>query len=215
LDEGSDLDPTCQSTLLDFFADVERMTRDERPGARLICATRHDLQERMRSGHFRDELFYRLHGVCLHVPPLRHRREDIPALLDFFLRKSAARLGRAQPTLSSWTMRLLLDHTWPGNVRELEEAMEKIVASGDEALALAALHRAGQDLSRPDRPQMTISLKEAARAASRRAERELMSKVLTRTRWNRKVAAKELQISYKALLYKLKHLGLEEDSASS
>ena len=214
LDEIADLDASCQSVLLDFFADCDELPASQPPDARLICATSCNLEERMRSGHFREELYFRMNGICLRLPPLRHRKADIPGFLNYFLRKSAAHFGRPQPTLSSWAMRMLLDYSWPGNVRELEATMEKIVAFGDEGLGLAELQRSGLDLPRPERAPMGISLKEAARAASRRAERELMLKVLTRTRWNRKLASRELQISYKALLYKLKLLGLE-DSASS
>ncbi len=213
LDGIEELGASCQSALLDFFADADRTPGSGDPRVRVICATSSNLEERMRSGHFREELFFRIHGVCLRLPPLRHREGDIPAFLNYFLRKSAARFGRPQPTLSSWAVRVLLEYSWPGNVRELEDTMDRIVALGDEDLGLANLHRPGLDLPRPEHALTAISLKEAARAASRRAERELMLKVLARTRWNRKVAAKELQISYKALLYKLKHLGLE-DSAS-
>jgi len=208
LDEIGDLGSLSQSALLGSLAGRER------PAMRVICATSRNLEERVRSGHFSEELYFRISGVCLRLPPLRYRKEDIPAFLEFFLRKAAAYFGRPQPSLSPRAVRVLLDYPWPGNVRELENAVKNLVALGDEGLGLAGLTQGGLDLPPADGARTGTSLKEVARAASRRAERELMLKVLTRTRWNRKLAAKELQISYKALLYKLKYLGLE-DSVSS
>ncbi len=214
LDEIGDLDAYCQSLVAEYLTARDDLNGAKLCGPRVICATSRNLEERIRSGHFREDLFFRINGIGLRLPPLRHRREDIPAFLEFFLRKSATNFGRPQPSLSPWAMRLLLDYPWPGNVRELENAVRNIVALGDEESGLADLQRSAPDVARREPAPVGTSLKEAARAAARRAERELMLKVLTRTRWNRKMAAKELQISYKALLYKLKNLGLE-DSASS
>ena len=93
----------------------------------------------MRAGRFRAELYYRVNGVCLRLPPLRDRREDIPILVEFFLSKHAAQLGRPRPSLSPRTLRMLLEHSWPGNIRELENVVKKIVALGDEQLGIAEL----------------------------------------------------------------------------
>jgi len=214
LEEIADLDLSCQSVVSDFFSARNDASGSEQPGPRVICSTSRNLDDRTRAGHFREELYFRIAAVGLRLPPLRHRKEDIPAFLDFFLRKSAAHFGRPQPALSPWAQRVLLEYPWPGNVRELENVVRNIVALGDEGLGLAELHDSEPDLPVRDTAPIGISLKEAARVASRRAERELMLKVLTRTRWNRKLAAKELQISYKALLYKLKYLGLEDSTNS-
>jgi DNA-binding NtrC family response regulator len=214
LDEIGEMDLSCQRLLEEYLSGHDDLNGGTAHGPRVICSTSRNLEERIRSGHFRENLFFLINGIGLRLPPLRHRREDIPAFLEFFLRKSATHFGRPQPSLSPWAQRLLLDYPWPGNVRELENAVRNIVALGDEELGLADLQRSGASLASSDAAPASTSLKDAARAASRRAERELMLKVLTRTRWNRKLAAKELQISYKALLYKLKYLGLE-DSASS
>jgi two-component system response regulator AtoC len=142
--------------------------------------------------------------VCLRLPPLRQRREDIPCLMSFFLSKYAKEFQRPAPGLSAQTQVLFQEYAWPGNVRELEGAAKAIVALGDETLAMSGLRsllqRAGGNGER-------VSLKQVARAASREAERELILKALARTRWNRRRAAQELQISYKALLYKLKQIG--------
>ena len=151
-------------------------------------------------------LYYLLSGVCLRLPPLRHRREDIPLLIEHFLERYSTLFGRSTPALSHSTSRFLVEYGWPGNVRQLEDAVKTIAAVGDERVAMVALRSSmlAQDSAH------TPSLKEKARAASRQAERELILKVLARTRWNRKRAAEELRISYKALLYKLKQIGLDD-----
>ena len=209
LDEVGELESACQPRLLYALPDSD-VAQNSRMGARLISATRRNLEKEMRSGRFREDLYYRLNGVCLRLPTLRQRREDIPALAEHFLMRYAALLGRRKPELSESAMRILLDHAWPGNIRELEHAMQKVVALGDERLALEELHSGKTAEAGPEREAgEMVSLKQAARAASRRAERELILKVLSRTRWNRKRAAQELQISYKALLYKLKQIGLD------
>jgi two-component system response regulator AtoC len=208
LDEVAELSSEGQARLLHSLAEGEHSSATP-PPVRLICATTRNLEELMRAGRFREELYYRLNGVCLRLPPLRHRREDIPALAEFFLEKFAALLGRPQPVLGARGMNCLLQHSWPGNIRELENAMKKVVVLGGE---MAQLLEPGA--APPAAASAMVSLKEAARAASRQAERELILKALTRTRWNRKRAAAELQISYKALLYKLKQIGLEEAAGS-
>jgi two-component system, NtrC family, response regulator AtoC len=169
----------------------------------------------MHAGRFRSELYYRINGVCLRLPPLRDRREDIPLLVEFFLTKYAAQLGRPRPCLSPRTLQILGEHSWPGNIRELENVVKKIVALGDEQLATAELGAAAGETRKTDAAvRHNHSLKAAARAASREAERELIMKALARTRWNRKRAAQELQISYKSLLYKLKQIGFEDSEAT-
>jgi two-component system response regulator AtoC len=213
LDEINELDMACQSKLLHVLPDGG-VSQERCLGARVISATSQNLEEEMRTGRFREELYYRLNGVCLRLPPLRNRKEDIPILLDFFAAKYAALFGRPQPVLSSPSLQLLMDYSWPGNIRELENFARKVAALGDERAAVVDLGSPMAE-SRPRRvPSERLSLKEAARAASHHAERELMLKVLTRTRWNRKRAAHDLQISYKALLYKLKQFGLAQSADS-
>ena len=115
--------------------------------------------------------------------------------------------GQPVPRLGADTESFFLEYHWPGNIRELKEATRAIVALGDENLAMGGLRSL---LRRGDATNgEKISLKDAARAASREAEKELILQVLTRTRWNRRRAAQELKISYKALLYKLKQIGYE------
>ena len=212
LEEISDLGTTSQVKLLEALPKTDENGNGVKR-ARLICGTARDLEAEVRSGRFREDLYYRISGVCLRVPPLRQRREDVPLLMEFFLAKYARDFRRPKPLLSSETLQLFLDYGWPGNVRELEDAAKAIVALGDEALAMGGL-RAMLVKSERGGNGGPVSLKQAARAASREAEKELILKVLTRTRWNRRRAAQELQISYKALLYKLKQIGYGEYGAS-
>jgi two-component system response regulator AtoC len=212
LREIAELSLECQALLLESLAKFEdrSATGDV---ARLICGSARDLEVEVKAGRLREDLYYRISGVCLRLPPLRQRRQDIPVLMDHFLRKCARDFRRSIPELSAETLQLFQDYSWPGNLRELEDAAKALVALGDENVAmggLRALLRGPNHGGNGNR----ISLKEAARAASREAEKDLILKVLTRTRWNRRRAAKELQISYKALLYKLKQIGYEGYGAS-
>ena len=167
----------------------------------------------VKRGRLREDLYYRISGVCLRLPPLRQRKEDIAFLMGHFLRKYARDFRRTVPDLSAETLRLFLDYSWPGNLQELEDAARVLVAMGDEHVALGGLRAL---LRKPEAGSngTGISLKAASRAASREAEKELILNTLTRTRWNRRRAAAELQISYKALLYKLKQIGFEGYGAS-
>lgn len=221
LDGINHLDPVAQGRLLHLLPEGSGATPQGCLNMRVISSTTRNLEEEMKSGRFREELYYRINGVHLRLPPLRDRKDDIPALLDFFFKKYASLFERPEPKISDSTMSLLLRHAWPGNIRELENVARKIVALGDERLATHDLTvenggKAPEPLPDaikiPESGSSQIpsgSLKEAARAASRLAERAMILNQLERTRWNRKRAARELQISYKALLYKLKQLGLD------
>lgn len=215
-DEISELDPTCQRNLLYALPEDQEEMRPGLISARLISTTRRNLDDEMRGGRFRRELYYRMNGVCLRLPPLRERREDIPLFVEVFLTKHAAELGRPRPSLSPRIIRMFLEYIWPGNIRELETVVKKIVVLGDEQLAIAELDTEARGIRPSEVAEAPgSSLKDAARAASREAERQLIMKALARTHWNRKRAAQQLQISYKSLLYKLKQIGLEDSSTSS
>jgi len=209
-DEISELDSSCQRSLVYALPDGEARPRRGSLGARVISTTNRNLDDEMRAGRFRSELYYRINGVCLRLPPLRDRKEDIPLLVESFLTKYAAEFGRPRPSLSPRALRMLLDYSWPGNIRELENAVKKIVALGAENLALPDLVAEPVETRIEVSETRSYSLKAAARAASREAEREMILEALARTRWNRKRAAQELQISYKSLLYKLKQIGLPD-----
>jgi two-component system response regulator AtoC len=208
LQEVSDLTPAAQRELVRQV----NLNNAERGGVpRYICGSTCELEPEVRAGKVREDLYYRISGVCLRLPPLRQRREDIPILRDWFLEAASQDLNREVPRLTTGTQSFFLEYHWPGNIRELKDATRAIVALGDEELAMGGLRSL---LRRNDAGNgEKISLKEAARAASREAERELILQVLTRTRWNRRRAAQELKISYKALLYKLKQIGCEEYGA--
>ena len=208
LQEVNDLSAAAQAELVRQIC----LNGAARRAPRFICGTSHELEPEVKAGRFREDLYYRISGVCLRLPPLRQRKEDIPILRDWFLSSAARDLHRSVPGLSPETQRFFLEYHWPGNMRELEEAARAIVALGDESLAMGGLRSL---LRRGDRGGNgeKISLKDAARAASREAEKELILQVLARTRWNRRRAAEELQISYKALLYKLKQIGCEQYGA--
>ena len=212
LAELGDLNAECQDRLLEALPQSHGSAGNER--ARLIFGSARDLEMEVKRGRLREDLYYRISGVCLRLPPLRQRKEDIPFLIGYFLRKYARDFHRGVPDLSAQTLRLFLDYSWPGNLRELEDAARVLVALGDEEVALGGLRAV---LRKPDAGSngAGISLKAASRAASREAEKELILNTLTRTRWNRRRAAEELQISYKALLYKLKQIGFEGYGTSS
>jgi two-component system, NtrC family, response regulator AtoC len=209
LDEVGDLSSECQQCLMEVLS----MSSDSERSVRVIGGSARDLERDVRNGICREDLYYRLSGVCLRIPPLRQRKEDIPELVRFFLARYSEVFHRAAPELSAPTLQLFLDYSWPGNLRELEAAARAIVAVGDESVAMGGLRSM---LVRSDNGSNggRVSLKDVARAASREAEKELILKALTRTRWNRRRAAQDLQISYKALLYKLKQIGYGEYEAS-
>ena len=211
LDEVADLDAGGQARLLEALPRTHgpgtQGNGDHGHGVRLICGSARDLEAEVKAGRLREDLYYRISGVCLRLPPLRQRREDIPGLMEHFLHKHAREFRLAVPVVSPATQRLFQDYAWPGNLRELEDATRVLVALGDEQIAMGGLRVL---LRKPDADGGgTISLKAVARAASREAEKELILKALTRTRWNRRRAAEQLQISYKALLYKLKQIRCE------
>jgi len=209
LQEVGDLTAPAQQELV---RQIGLSGAEQRRVPRYICGTSRELEPEVKAGKFREDLYYGISGVCLRLPPLRQRKEDIPVLRDWFLSAAARDFCRAVPVLSPETQSFFLEYNWPGNIRELKEAARAIVALGDETLAMGGLRSL---LRRVDRGASgeKVSLKDAARAASREAERELILQVLTRTRWNRRRAAQELQISYKALLYKLKQIGYQEYGA--
>jgi two-component system response regulator AtoC len=207
LDGVHELDAACQRVLLSLLPDGEWMNGSSKKVSRLVSATSCDFEKEIEAGRFRMELYFRINGVILRLRPLRDRREDIPDLLECFLVKHANELKKNTPELSREDRKLLFAYDWPGNIRELENVARKIVAVGDAGLALGDLRVSRTVQQVPVEGLSGSSLKVAARAASRRTERELILKALEQTHWNRKQAARDLQISYKSLLYKIKQIG--------
>lgn len=210
LDGIDELDPECQKILLSILPDGE--ADENNPNrVRLIASTSRNLEKQIESGRFRRELFFRINGVCVHLPPLRDRKEDIHLFVDYFLAKHASELGREAPVLTDTEMEFLMMHDWLGNVRELENLARRVVLLCDSGKAIQELREKPMLESGHWEEPRSLSLKAAARTASRRAERDLIAKALELTHWNRKRAAQQLQISYKSLLYKIKQTGLQEE----
>jgi DNA-binding NtrC family response regulator len=215
---------------------------DLRVDVRVIAATNRDLERAVADGQFREDLFFRLNVVSITLPPLRQRHDEIPALTEYFLKRYSVHYNKPYVEISPETMRLLMEHDWPGNVRELENLIKRAVVLASEApirkeiehsIAMAT-HRVTA-LADPPRAKRAAapaapgpmapaaiaiaaadagnySLKDISRTAAREAERELILRMLQRTRWNRKETAAILGISYKALLYKIKENGLDKAS---
>lgn len=209
LTDAEDLSSSCQLYLRDVLYKTSDPMRRQGKSARFIFGSTADLEIEMKSRRMREDLYYRISGVCLHLPPLRQRKEDIPALVEHFVEKYSRKYACPVPKISAETRRLFQEYSWPGNLEELGEAVRVLVILGNEQLAMAGLRSLLQN-GAGNNHHGTVSLKAASRAASHEVEKQLILDVLTRTRWNRRLAAKQLQISYKALLYKLKQIGCEE-----
>jgi two-component system, NtrC family, response regulator AtoC len=212
LDEIAELPLGVQAKLLHVLQDF-RFSRVGGNGliaadARVIAATNRDLEEAMTRGEFREDLYYRLNVVEIRVPPLRERREEIPALASWFLAKFNAQYGR-QKQLQPETIARLRDYSWLGNVRELENAIRRLVVLTDgEQTVEALLDRRRVELVEAPRPRVTESLREIARRGAREAERKALAEVLEQVHWNRAEASRILKVSYKTLLNKICECGL-------
>ena len=168
----------------------------------------------MACGEFREDLYYRLNVVEIHVPPLRERREEIPKLAAWFLAKFNAQYGRAKQ-LSPATMTLLTEYSWSGNVRELENVIRRLVVltDGEQTVeALASRGPTGHAAASHPSQVVTESLRDIARRGAREAERKALAEVLERVRWNRAEASRILKVSYKTLLNKICECGLTPPS---
>jgi two-component system response regulator AtoC len=222
LDEIGELPLRLQAKLLHVLQDGEfsRVGGEKIIGTdvRLIAATNRDLEASMRAHQFREDLYYRLNVIEIRIPPLRERREEIAPLVDHFLRKFNGQYARTVDVPPE-TLRAFLEYHWPGNIRELENAVKRIVVLGSarpvHVEILGNLNgskpnglRPGAGLETRPGVDTPISLKDIARQAARDAERVAIKEVLDRVHWNRAKAARLLQISYKALLYKIVQCGL-------
>jgi len=226
LDEISEIHPSLQAKLLQVLQDGQFARlggqSDVQVDARVIAATNRDLEESVRDGSFREDLFYRLNVVTVQVPPLRDRPDEIPLLTDHFLRRYAEEYGKTFFPASDEIRACFAGYSWPGNVRELENLVKRLVVFASDHVVIDEVRARPQpaptrnedtsaraDLDRFMNGELDrVSLKRIARDAAQAAERRLIEKVLQHTRWNRKEAAQILQISYKALLYKMRDAGL-------
>src|SRR3954467_1924673 len=218
LDEISELDLGLQSKLLQLLQDGQfcriGAQEDKKVEVRVVCATNRKLEEEIENGTFRQDLFYRINVVNLHMPPLRERRADIPELVSYFLEYYNRKYNcRARP-LSSELMEVLQKYHWPGNIRELENLVKRYVILGSEEVVSSVLQpRENAFLASDINLDGPISLKKLTRQATRALERKIILKVLHNHHWNRKQAAKTLNISYRALLYKIRDAGLPPNRA--
>jgi len=184
-------------------------TRDQEVDVRVIAATVRDLQREVQEGRFREDLYYRLNVLQINVPPLRDRRDDIMLLVEHFIERNNSRLGTQIRDLDQRARKLLLDYPWPGNVRELENTIERavVLAEGD-TLTVADLPERMREPADPVAASLAngeLSIKKTARFM----EETLIRRALEKTGGNRTAAAKLLELSHRALLYKIKDYGIQ------
>ena len=235
LDEIGDMPLFLQSKMLQVLQDLQFSRLGGKTDIRVNCwvlaATNHDLDQNISDGSFRQDLYYRLNIIRILIPPLRERPMDIEVLTNHFAQEFAVEIKGAGFELRDEVLKFFRQYSWPGNVRELKNAVRRLVLLGDwETLKEEMLAREVRSCNTTDevktqswaspaghpsdsiRPTSDFPpLKEVKKEAIRKAERDLIQAVLLETEWNRKKAAKILQISYKALLYKIKELGLTSD----
>jgi len=233
LDEISEMHPALQAKLLHVLQDHEFSRlggkRDIQVDVRVLAATNKPLERAVEEGVFREDLFYRLNVVTIHIPPLRERREEIPVFLEYFLEKYSQHYGKRPPMFSDYAVTRMMEYAWPGNIRELENLVKRYVIVGNEAQIIRELSTHKPIVASQEAPAANAtvaaavapatqqpsaggngadlempSLLEIGRRAAMQAERQAIERVLAQTRWNRRQAAKILRISYKALLNKLK-----------
>jgi two-component system response regulator AtoC len=218
LDEISELDMALQSKLLQLLQDGQfcriGAQEDKKVEVRVVCATNRNLEDEIAAGNFRADLFYRINVVNLHMPSLRDRASDIPQLVSYFLEYYNRKFNARAAHPSADLMNSLKKYHWPGNVRELENLMKRYVILGVEEAISGDLHPREQDFFSADiSVDGPISLKKITRQAVRELERKIILKVLQHHHWNRKSAARALNISYRALLYKIRDAGLPSNRA--
>lgn len=214
LDEIGELPLTLQVKLLRVLQDetIRRLgdVRDIKVDVRIIAATHRDLVAEVKAGRFREDLFYRLNVLNIAIPPLRNRREDVALLMDHFLARNNARLGTSIRGIEPEARRLLVEHGWPGNVRELENSIERamVLCEGD-SIAVQDLPERIRNASDPVERQLAsgeLSIKKTTRII----EEQLIRRALQKTRGNRTRAAEILELSHRALLYKIKDYAITD-----
>jgi two-component system response regulator AtoC len=222
LDEIGDMDFKLQAKLLQFLQDHEFQRLGGREtvhvDVRVIAATHRDLAKAIAEDTFREDLYYRLNVFSLRVPTLRERKDDTVATAEFLMKKHA-KPGAALPVITPSLKQAFLNYDWPGNVRELENVVRKFLVLRDPEMIVRELHREAKPpshasllraASAEDDSQAEATILEQVTNAKQRAERTVILAALNSTHWNRKKAAILLKIDYKALLYKMKVLGIED-----
>ena len=202
-DEIGETSPSLQANLLRVIQESEfkrvggeRMLKTD---VRILCSTNRDLKQVIAAGAFREDLFYRLSVVEIHLPPLRERKQDIPLLTDHFLNKFSARDKKRLRGVNSEALDLLCDYSWPGNIRELENAVERAtLMASEEMLTL-------DDFLFLHSPQVH---REKRKGSLEEIERELIERTLVECKWNKTLTAKKIGISRRALYEKAYRLGV-------
>ncbi len=214
LDEIGELPLGLQVKLLRVLEDekIRRLgeSKDLQVDVRIVAATHRDLAAETKAGRFREDLFYRLNVLPIWVPPLRDRREDIPLLVDHFVVRNNVRLGTDIRGLDGEARRLLYEYSWPGNVRELENTVERamVLAEADQITA-ADLPERVREARDPVKLQLS-SGELSVKKTTRYIEEVLIRRALQKTKGNRTRAAELLEISHRALLYKIKDYGITD-----
>jgi two-component system response regulator AtoC len=214
LDEIAELDMGLQAKLLQLLQDGQfcriGAQEDKRVEVRVVCATNRHLDKQIEAGAFRADLFYRINVVDMQLPPLRDRREDIPELVGYFLEAHGAMFKCIPRPVPSRLMQVLQAYDWPGNIRQLENLIKRYVILGTEEAITSDLM--GSRPASPFEPHIpvdgSVSLKKITQQAVLEVERRVILKALQTHHWNRKRAARALNISYRALLYKIRDAGL-------
>ena len=216
LDEIGEMPCALQAKLLQVLQDGSFSRLGGRSpvkvDVRVIAATNIDMIAAIGEKTFREDLYYRLNGFTLRMPPLRERQEEIPVLTHHFACKASAVFACSPLPFSDTLMQALINHTWPGNLRELENVIKRYLILADERAIIRDLrpHPAlNSTVARLDDGCESGNLKYLARHAKGNAESAAIASSLEETGWNRKASAIDLQISYKALLYKIKQYNLE------
>ena len=212
LDEIAELEPGLQAKLLQFLQDGHFCPiggqEDKQIDARVICATNRNLEDEIKRGNFRQDLFYRINVVSINLPSLRERREDIPVISDSLRKMYSERFNRSTKPLSARKLEVMKQYQWPGNIRELENLIKRYVILGsEEVIQIEADPNHGDSLDSGATTTGSFSLKKITRQAMRELESKIIVKTLQAHNWNRRRAASALDISYRALLYKLKEAG--------
>jgi two-component system, NtrC family, response regulator AtoC len=220
LDEIGEMPATLQAKLLHVLQDGTFSRLGSRgptkTDVRIIAATNVNMKDAMARKTFREDLYYRLNGLSLMLPPLRDRLDEIPAMAAYFMRKGAKKYDLQPLPISPALLEAMSQYNWPGNLRELENVVNRFLILQDEQAVIAELHQAKDSPSTPDKPSGHVEaggLKKLVRGLKGETESSVIAGVLEETGWNRKAAANDLQISYKALLYKIKQYDLGPRSA--
>jgi two-component system, NtrC family, response regulator AtoC len=225
LDEIGEMPPGLQAKLLHVLQDQQFSRLGSRSvikvDVRILAATNINIQQALANKLLREDLYYRLNAFTLQIPPLRERKEEIPILLKHFMSRMSEEYARAPLPMSQTMLQACLDHTWPGNLRELNNFIKRYLVLGDEKLAITELQPKNDgsgahfDGTTSHPPESAGGLKSLARTAKDEAEAGAITKALEETNWNRKQAAALLQISYKALLYKIRQYGIAQSQSKS